>query len=72
MEALLDSVGIETYALVPREAAPFHQAMLRRHVGTPHASERDQFRASCVPAKWYDLLIYFREVQPSHLLDGVH
>lgn len=71
MEGVLGQLDLDCYA-IPAAAVPaFRQGHHVRSVGAALADSQNQFPAfaACVPADVYDLVVYFREVQPSRLLD---
>jgi erythromycin esterase len=68
MEHLLDQLELGGYAVAPTDVPALEQELAVRHARMVAAEDADQFYLRCVPAERFDLLVYFREAHPSHLL----
>lgn len=68
MEHALDQLDLACYAIAPATVEVLRSKLAVRNVGAVVFEGLGQFSHACVPADVYDLLVYFREVQPSRLL----
>lgn len=68
LEHVLDQLDFPCYAVEPARVDALGSKLSIRNVGIPVFAGLGQFSHACVPVDVYDLLVYFREVQPSRLL----
>jgi erythromycin esterase-like protein len=69
MEDALDQLDLDAYAMAPADIEAFRQPLRMREIGAAVVENLSQFTQNqVVPADVFDLLVYFREVQPSRLL----
>jgi erythromycin esterase len=69
MEDALDQLDLDAYAIAPADIEAFRQPLRMREIGAAVVENLSQFTQNqVVPADVFDLLVYFREVQPSRLL----
>jgi hypothetical protein len=68
LEALLDQVELDCFALEPARVALCRHALRLRKISVVSAAEWEQFKIQAVPADCYDLIVYFRELHPSRPL----
>lgn len=70
MEHHFDQLDLDCYAVEPAQVEALRRETLVREVGAALADGPVQFSFRCVPADVYDLLVYFRQAHPSHLLEA--
>lgn len=68
MERLLDGLDLPCYAIEPRAAAPLRRELRLRNIGAVYSDAWDEFSITRVPAERWDVVVYFKEVQPSRVL----
>lgn len=68
LEHLLDAVGLDCFAVAPTHVPALRDELPVRHARMVVADGADQFSLRCVAADWIDLLVYFREAQPTRAL----
>lgn len=69
LEYALDQLDLDCYAVAPADVAALRQEVPARLVEAAVVENLGQFWwHRCVPADVFDLLVYFRAVQPSRLL----
>jgi erythromycin esterase len=69
MEHLLGRVDLDCYAVDAAKVGALRSLRQIRNVGAVLFEGLGQFSHSCVAANVYDILVYFREVHPSRLLN---
>jgi erythromycin esterase len=70
MEHLLDQLGLDCCALDPASVPSLRQAQAVRNARMVAVDGADQFQVRCVPAERFDLVVYFREAQPSRMANA--
>mgnify|MGYP001464084098 CR=1 FL=1 len=70
MEHVLDAIDLDCFAVGAGDVQALQRELRMREAGAIFMEGMDQFSGSRVPADMWNVLVYFREVQPSRLLPG--
>jgi erythromycin esterase len=68
MEHLLDRLDPDCYAVEPASVPALRGDLAVRNARMVAVEGADQFQVRCVPAERFDLVVYFREAQPTRML----
>ncbi len=69
VEALFGQLELDCFALEPALVPACRQTLRLREISAVSSADWEQFKIKATPADVYDLLVYFRAVQPSWLLE---